>query len=217
MCSINYIAVKTQQHYLKRFTEEYYVNKQTLDAKNLLESDQKKLWHIITDCELDGYDKKENTNLRLQRSDEQGAKLFRQDLAIIRGTQLIDDFMCWPLIDTTDDEYIMEDIFSFPVYRDLVNETEIEINPFAWFNCEIEFYPNADSVKGLIDLWFQKWYYPKNKANPFFNVIHIINGPYKEKVGCELYQIDFGTAPAEAFMELIILVSRKGIDRILIK
>jgi hypothetical protein len=217
MCSINYIAVKTQQHYLKRFTEEYYVNKQTLDAKNLLESDSKHMWRIITDCELDGFDKKEKTMLKFQGMDQPAEKLYRRDLAIIRGTKLMDDFMIWPLIETADDEYVMEDIFSFAVYKGLINKTEIVINPFAWFTCEIEFYPNADSVKGLIDLWFQKWYYPKRVPDPFLNVIHIINGPYKENVGCELYHIDFGTAPAEAFIELIMFVSRNDVAVIIIK
>jgi hypothetical protein len=217
MSSIHYIASKTQQHYLRRFTEEYYENKKTLDERNLQESDSKRLWRIITDCELDGFDKKENTNQRFQRSDDPVEKLYRQDLALVKGTQLMDDFMSWPLIDSGDDVYIMEDIFSFPVHRELINETEIEINPFAWFNCEIEIYPNADSVKGLIDLWFLKWYYPKHNPDPFLNVIHIINGPYNEKAGCELYQIDFGTAPAEALIELIMLISRNDVAGIVIK
>jgi hypothetical protein len=84
--------------------------------------------------------------------------------------------------------------------------------------CTVEFYPNADPVKGLIDLWFQKWCYPRKKCpGPFFNVIHSINGPYMEKDGGELYFIDFGTAPAAAFCDFITYVCRNGIDRIAIR
>ena len=71
----------------------------------------------------------------------------------------------------------------------LVEVTEVDINPFGWFTSEIEFYPNVVSVKGLIDLWFQKWQYTKHKPNPFLSVIYINNGPYMDKAGCELYQM----------------------------
>ena len=138
-------------------------------------------------------------------------------MALLKGSSLMDDFMCWPVVYSSDQEYVKEDFPVFPVHRDIINDTEIEINPFPWFICNIEFYPNADPVKGLIDMWFQKWYYPRKKnTGPFLNVIHIINGPYDKKNGCELYSIDFGTAPAEAFCEFIDLVCRNGISKIVI-
>ena len=218
MSSIHNIAGEIQQQYMLRFTKEFLENKQMLTKRNGREAHSKQLWRIITDYELDIYDKKENTILKFQISNDPIKRLYRQDFAIVRGTKLMDDFMCWPLIDSIHEEYIKEDIFFFPVNRDLIHDTEIEINPFPWFICLMEFYPNADAVKGLLDLWFLKWYYPRGKRpDPFLNVIHMLDGPYKEKDSCELYQIDFGTAPPEAFTDLINIVCRNGVDKIVVK
>lgn len=216
MSSITYIAHKIQNHYLIRFSEEYDENKQKINMNNREISDLEETWSIITDCVLNESFNDLNAINENQNTIDQTAKLFRQDIAILRGALVVEDFMCWPIVYCTDEEYIKEDFPTFPVYHDIINETEIEINPFPWFLCNIEFYPNADPVKGLIDLWFQKWYYPKGKTNPFLNVIHLINGPYSEKEGCELYCIDFGTAPAKAFCDLINLVCRNGVERIVI-
>jgi hypothetical protein len=218
MNSLAYIAHKSRNHYLLRFTEEYFENKQKVDMENRQLSGLEEKWSIITDCELDESLGDINAINDIQDIVGQTAKLFRQDMAILKGSMVMEDSMCWPIVYSTDEEYIKEDFPLFPVYTDIINDTKIEINPFPWFLCEIALYPNADSVSGLIDMWFQKWYYPRKKSpGPFLNVIHIINGPYKEKPGCELYSIDLGTAPAEAFCELINLLSRNGVGRIVIE
>jgi hypothetical protein len=213
MSSLAYIANKIRNHYLLRFTEEYYENKQKVDMNNQKISFLEERWSIITDCELDEPFSDINAI-----NEDHTAKLFRQDIAVLKGPVVVEDFMCWPIVFSTDEEYIKEDFPAFPVHRDIINDTEIEINPFPWFLCDIEFYPNAHSVSGLIDMWFQKWYYPRKKSpGPFLNVIHIINGPYMEKEECELYSIDFGTAPPQAFCEFIAMVCRNGVDRIVIR
>jgi hypothetical protein len=217
MSSITYIAHKIRNHYLLQFSEEYYENKQKVDLINQGRSGLEEKWSIITDCESNESDSDINAINSIQNPINQTTKLYRKDMIILKGTLIMDDFMCWPIVYRKDEEFIKEDFPTFPVHRDIINNTEIEINPFPWFLCDIEFYPNADPVKGLIDLWFQKWYYPKGKSNPFLNVIHIINGPYMEKEGCEFYSIDFGTAPAKAFCDLITLVCRNGVDRIVLR
>ncbi len=144
-------------------------------------------------------------------------KLFRNDISIVKGTKVIEHVMCWPMVPSIDEEYKMEDFPDFNQYKTRFGHTRVEVSPIPWFNCEIFFYPSAEAVMGLIDLWFMKWYQPYKKAGTFLNVVHGITGPYKEETGGVVFYIDFGTAPARAFTDLLMQVCRMGVEKIVIK
>jgi len=215
---IQEIAQTVRQHYLHRFLEEYNEQKHKMSGdKNRGNADTKYNWNLITDCELSGYGKNVKYKDMVQGKLNKKPKLYRHDMVLMRDTKPVKPFMCWPVLLSDDEEYSEEDIPFFPQYSKTINTTIVEINPFPWFVCNILFYPNAENVKGIMDLWFQNWFYPKKKPNPFLNVVHRIDGPHSENEGGELYQFDFGTAPAESFCDLINNICGSGVDRIVIK
>ena len=215
---IQEIAQTVRQYYIHRFTEEYNEQKHKMSGKKTLgSSGSKYIWSLITDCELSGYEKNVKYKDMIQGKPNKKPKLYRHDMVLMRDTKPVKPFMCWPVLLSDDEEYVEEVVPYFPKYYEKINTTIVEINPFPWFVCNILFYPNAENVKGIIDLWFQNWFYPKKKPNPFLNVVHRIDGPYSEKEGGEMYQFDFGTAPVESFCDLINNICRSGVDRIVIK
>lgn len=213
---IKKIAEKVQQHYMQRFSDEY--NKlvaEIIEPKNIeLFGNTELTYSIDTDVEFDESDdlselyKTASANVNNIGGKILTPKKYRQDIVIRKGREIIEDTMVWPTIHTPGEEFDKEDIPDFPRYRGNYNNIDLEIQPFPWNHCKIVFTPNADPALGAMDLWFQKWYYSSLKPNPFKQVIHLIVGPHKVEYGNDIaYIIDFGTAPPEAFCELIESVS----------
>jgi len=212
------IAKTVRQHYLQRFLIDYNENKQRLSQiKSNGNSGTPDNWSLVTDCEMGLYRKTLKYKDLTQGQPNQKPKLYRHDMVLIKDTKAVKPFMCWPVLIPDDEEFVTEDIPYFLPCFTTIKNTLIEINPFPWFVCNISFCPNAENVKGIIDLWFRNWFYPKRKADPFLNVVHRIDGPNRENDGGESYQFDFGTAPDEAFCDLINQCSRDGVTKIVIK
>ena len=92
-----------------------------------------------------------------------------------------------------------------------IDGMKVVIDPFVWNGCEftIEEKPNF-----IFESWAKKWIdFEDTKEVPkdsFSNVIHSVTYPTEEN-GKWMISIDFGTAPIEAFKELLTTFSRQGI------
>ena len=90
----------------------------------------------------------------------------------------------------------------------------VEVIPFVWNGCELTLdnKPNDAYIT-----WAKKWMdFDDNtvsKPDSFMNVIHSVTFP-EEKNGKWEISIDFGTAPIEAFKELLTVLSRQGVKSI---
>jgi hypothetical protein len=89
----------------------------------------------------------------------------------------------------------------------------VTIEPFVWNGCEftLDKKPNI-----TYDNWAKKWIAIDNKktvnGEGFQNVIHSVTFPVEEN-GKWTTSVDFGTAPIEAFKELIKTLSGQGIKK----
>lgn len=224
--TIKKIAQMVQQHYMKRFCVEYrkLLNEFVVTKNQELFAHSDSKYCVDTDVKYDGNDelsdffKTELTDVKNIGREIPTPLKYRQDIVVRKGKEIIDDYLVWPIIHVPDDKFDKEDIPYFPSYKVKYNKINLEIQPFPWNHCEIVFSPNANVAMGFMVLWFQKWFYPTLKPNPFKQVIHLVDGPYlTESVNEVSYYIDFGTAPPEAFCELIELISRCEISSIIVK
>ncbi len=209
---------RTRQHYYKYLIRDLKERQKITDFHNKGIKNTNEQWKIITDFERGNNNGTNDVINHLINNDIGFGKSYRQDIIIVKSETKKENILCWPVVHDVVDDVMLDDFPKYPPCTFSINTTSIEINPFCWFACDIAFYPNADSVKGLIDLWFTKWFYPRRKiSSPFLNVMHKIDGPFSEQEGCELYWIDFGTAPSIAFCELLKLVCREEVKRLVIK
>lgn len=199
MDELRKIATDVRNYYFQQLLQEYYQQQKHIMNQFILFSSETKL-ALVTDCEL-----KEDTN-----------KLYRNDMVVFRNSEPVNKIMCWSTKETANDDTVEDDILYFLPYFGKINKTEIEVHPFAWFNCFIIFYPNAVAIRGILDMRFQYWYNRKSHCKPFQNVMHYLDGPFRELDGGQSFVIDFGSAPAESFCDIIKQVCRSGIKKILI-
>jgi hypothetical protein len=90
-----------------------------------------------------------------------------------------------------------------------INKAKVEINPFVWNGCE--FTLNKKPTDAYI-IWAKKWIdiddTKKTTADGFQNVIHSVTFP-QEINGEWTLSIDFGSAPIEAFKELLDIFTKQ--------
>lgn len=196
-----------------QFTSEYKVLKNKVESHYQNKLAKEDFWSICSDYEQH-QSFRGNIHREIANDNCRTPEVYRHDMAILHQDTIVETNMCWPILEPVLSGKVIDDVVSFPVYRTKIKNTEIEINPFPWQFCMVEFHPNADPIKGLLNEWFQRWYLPKNKPNPYLNVIHMLNGPFTGECGGEIYNIDFGTAPAIAFSDLLKHICRDGITRI---
>ena len=95
-----------------------------------------------------------------------------------------------------------------------INGMKVEISPFVWNGCEftVDEKPNDTYI-----IWARNWIDFDDKKEPtpdgFQNVIHSVTVP-EEINGRWATSIDFGSAPIDAFKELLELLSRQGMKKI---
>lgn len=207
----------TRQHYYDHLISELKKCWEIADSHNKSSDNTNEHWEIVTDFEQENIGTKDmcnqliNNEISLDRS-------YRQDISIIKSETCHESILCWPVVHDILSDKLFDDFPMYPKCSFTIGNTSIEMNSFCWFACEIIFYPNADSVKSLIDRWFSKWYYPRKKiTSPFLNVLHKIDGPFSEQEGCELYWVDFGSAPSTAFWDLLKLICHEDVKRLVIK
>lgn len=212
MKTITDLALLTRNHYIRLLMAEFYMQQHRASQRNLNSKNQVQ-WAVLTDYDSNCSSAKPIDILH----GTEPVKLYRDDISIVKGNEIIEHVMCWPMVPSNDEEYKTEDFPNYQPYKTIKGQTRVEFNPFPWFNCEVHFYPSAEAVMGLIDLWFIKWYRSGRKAGTFLNVVHSITGPYREKSGYDVYYFDFGTAPAIAFTDFLAHVCRSGVEKIIIK
>jgi hypothetical protein len=212
MNSLLHTATEIREHYLIRFHKEYIEQQEILAT---YQDGHKR--DLLTDFEQYPVPKNVNPAAKTYGEFIKENKCYRHDIAITKNGLLTETVMCWPVIIYPEEESAEEDIPWFRPFHRKIIQTDIEIQPFPWFHCTCVFYPNAESVKGIIDLWFQRWFYSTSKPAPFLNVLHRMDGPYTELDGGESYNIDFGTAPPKAFCDLLNQVCKSQLKYILIR
>jgi hypothetical protein len=112
-----------------------------------------------------------------------------------------------------------ESLFAFEplslVFGDIL---PVEIAPFYWDGCNI--YVSGISEQAdwsLLVMWFAKWFDFEDRGNidgeGFLGVIHFLSDPKFDgsKTG---FQVDFGSAPVEAFRELLDTLKACGATKV---
>jgi len=207
----------TRQHYYDYLICELKKCQKKIDFHNKRTKKTNEHWKIITDCEQGNAGTKDVLN-HLLNNDIVFNKSYRQDITIVRSETKQENILCWPIVYDIVSDRLLDDFPRYPQCSFTINTTTIELNSFCWFSCDIEFYPNADPVKGLIDMWISKWFYPRKiTSNSFLDVLHKFDGPFIEQEGCEMYWIDFGTAPSVAFFDFLKLICHVEVKKIVIK
>jgi hypothetical protein len=208
------IANESRLLYYQRLLEEYHKQKDILTHKSKGNITFDNKIKLEPDCESEADYKK---YIRLEDISDHvsnhNTKLYREDIVVFQNNQKTKSILCYP-VHVYEDDFVEEEIPIFKTFKGKIKLTEIEINPFPWFCTKITFYPSAETIKGILDFWFYKWFFSISKPNPFLNVVHRLDGPQLELYGGESYYIDLGTAPAESFLELIYEVCRDGVDKI---
>lgn len=95
-----------------------------------------------------------------------------------------------------------------------VDGMAVEITPFVWNGCELTLDQKPDIT---YESWIRKWIDIKDlqpvAADGFQHVIHNVTYPVQEG-GKWTTSIDFGSAPTEAFTELMSVLSKQGIKKV---
>ena len=95
-----------------------------------------------------------------------------------------------------------------------INSMKVEISSFVWNGCELTFNKKPNNA---YEIWARKWIDIDDKKKPtadgFQNVIHSVTFP-EEVDGKWTTSIDFGSAPIDAFKELLGILGRQGIKKI---
>jgi hypothetical protein len=213
--TIQEIAYMVRQHYYEGFIDEYSLHKRNI--LNKFDGDiSDNQFSIVSDYNAKNNLRKNAILQEIIKSPGHRNKLYREDFVVLKNQSPIEDFVFYPVLTNDEDDFVEEDIPAFTTFKGKINKTDIEIQPFPWFQCRIEFFPAAEAIKGILDCWFFRWFFRYTKPDPFLNVIHRLDGPQIEEYGGESYFIDFGTAPPEAFLDLVYETSRGTVAKIII-
>lgn len=107
-----------------------------------------------------------------------------------------------------------DSVLQFDTQHYDIDGMDVQVNPFVWNGCDfiVDQKPNF-----MFESWAKKWIDIDDnklvKEDSFANVIHSVTYP-KEENGMWTTSIDFGTAPKEAFKELLTTFQRQGISRV---
>ena len=94
-----------------------------------------------------------------------------------------------------------------------LGQLNIQLNPFYWHGCDFVLDKETNQIDWL-KTWTKKWIDDEDK-NPtdndgLSNVIHNVTRPTKENNGIK-FSVDFGTATADCFMDLIQEIEKQRI------
>ena len=107
-----------------------------------------------------------------------------------------------------------DSIFKFDQQVYEINGLTVTVRPFVWNGCEFTLDKKPDIA---YDNWAKKWIDIDDKKHVegqgFQNVIHSVTFP-EEDSGKWTTSIDFGTAPIEAFKDLLKTLSGQGIKEV---
>ncbi|MCW0481792.1 hypothetical protein [Gaoshiqia sediminis] len=94
----------------------------------------------------------------------------------------------------------LDSILDYETIKNIISNSKIEVNPFCWDNCKI--ITDKIDINKLIP-WIEKWIdIEESRQTEYSNSIHNCSMIQKSD-GIEEITVDFGTAPIDAFLELI--------------
>ena len=98
----------------------------------------------------------------------------------------------------------LDSFLDYEKIRNIINNSKIEVNPFCWDNCKII----ADKIDiNKLTPWIEKWIdIEESRQTDYSNSIHNCS-MIQNSNGTEEIIVDFGTAPIDAFLGLIELLT----------
>jgi len=168
MNTIQKIAYKVRQHYFEGFIDEYYKQKKEIIELSKRDKSIQSQYRIETDWKSNP-DYKKDVKLKdiINRPSDQISKFYRDDIGVFQNHVPVNTILYYPVLTYEDDEFVEEDIPLFEPFSGKIQNTEFEINPFPWFHSEITFFPNANAIYGILDMWFYKWFF-RNTTYPSY-------------------------------------------------
>ncbi|MBU2652269.1 MAG: hypothetical protein KKA81_15170 [Bacteroidetes bacterium] len=210
-------AALVRNDYIKHLLKAYDSLKMEMLLDNIASDDDSKTLFVLCDEEdMFPYNRSPGPMINKSVLPEQ-KKYYRHDLLTYNRKRGVETHLCWPILEDKNKGMLVEDIPGFSPFNFQLGSTEIVVNPFPWFHCEMVFYPNAESVKGIIDVWFNKWFNRISESKPLLGVIHSILGPFNDSDDGESYIIDFGTASVGAFIQILKCCSKNSVHKIVLK
>jgi hypothetical protein len=107
-----------------------------------------------------------------------------------------------------------DSVRKFDTQTYIIDKMEVEIDPFVWNGCE---FTTDEKPNFMFEFWAKKWIdIDDNKVVPkgdFLSLIHSVTMP-KQEGDKWTTSVDFGTAPIEAFRELLKSFSNQGIKHV---
>ena len=92
----------------------------------------------------------------------------------------------------------------------------VAIEPFSWDSCDVVAQGDLEDWKPLLD-WFERWFDRQDEkpedADGLAPVIHEMGEPQATTLGTA-FTVDFGAAPIDAFVDLMVTLNQKGMTQI---
>ena len=90
------------------------------------------------------------------------------------------------------------------------------IAPFCWEDCAFVAEGSLEDWQAVLD-WWNRWYDPDDNRPPdadgLAGVVHFMSEPVETEEGIE-FSVDFGSAPAQAFMDLLTALDSMDMQNI---
>lgn len=133
-------------------------------------------------------------------------RLYRYDLMVKTNSNL----------SPTEFNIHKDSLLKFELQEFEIDGMTVSISPFVWNGCE--FHIDRNIYYGdIYNAWSEKWIdakdVKKENADGFKNVIHSITCP-KQINGNSVFSVDFGTAPTNAFIDLLRQLAKLGIQEV---
>lgn len=88
----------------------------------------------------------------------------------------------------------------------------VRVEPFQWNWCTLELEGEGITADPL-RAWFMRWFDRPPTGGPWQEVVHFMSDPVSRETGAAV-SVDFGSAPVDAFEELLDAVRDTGAKRV---
>jgi len=103
-----------------------------------------------------------------------------------------------------------------PIAASFPGGVTVMIEPFSWDACDVAAEGDLDDWHLVLE-WFERWFDRADRlhadADGLALVIHEMSEPEATKLGTA-FTVDFGAAPIDAFVDLMLTLDRKGMKNI---
>jgi hypothetical protein len=152
--------------------------------------------------------------IRAARDKHPGARVYQE---VVARTEDSSYRTCWDIaIEETDGqmEPVLVDLAAFLPWehaRIRVGTLSVLVEPFLWHVCAIVARPAPpDHTFAALGIWFDRWFErPQEPGERFRNAVHWMSDP-EIRGGHLCLQVDLGSAPAEALLDLLRTIGEMG-------